>query len=444
MNVYQAYTALNTRLARGETTEDFPATEPYPPFSPGRGEALGLRYPKVGVYTGGGSSHSWLWLAEVFERLGFFDIAFWDHERIKTDNLGILDVLALSGGDTFAMAEALGEPGAAALRDFITQGGVYLGFCAGAYLPMNSSKKPLDMFNFVPAKITNLSRNLPRPLTLEDKFCTPYGCSYVFHPVREALKLKAEESGPFAKAGCFDAPLYGGPAMICGPQCQVLARYDDFTEKTLFLVERDLAARTLLGNAAALRAPLGQGMLYLFGPHFEHPRFPQANRLLAEVIHYGEPRQRKGPAEHEPKAATLSGTQAKALLRDLKREVSNARIAAWGLENHSARWLIGKKVYEPRKFLVFMEAVWSRLRALERLPGLQAPPEAEGLMVRPWGDIAQNLRLLKRELARERDTMELAAGIFADLNRASACFMEMYFNSVLPVFAGREAPRRLH
>lgn len=444
MNVYEAYTALNIRLARGETPEDFPAAGPGSVRRRGREEAFSLRYPRVGIYTGEGSSHSWLWLVEVFERLGFFDLTFFDHHRIKENHLKNLDVLALSGGDTFAMAQALGAQGALALREFITNGGVYLGSCAGAYLPMNSSQKPLDLFNFVPVKITNLSRNLPQPLTLEDKFRTAYGCSYVFHPVREALKLKAEEAGPFAGAGSFTAPLYGGPAMVCGDEAQILARYQDFTEKTLFLVERELAARTLLGNTAALRAPLGKGMLYLFGPHFEHPRFPQANRLLADVIYYDLPRQSPDAADHEFSSTMLAGAEAKSLLKDLKREVSNARIAAWGLENHSARWLIGKKVYEPQKFLVFMEAVWSRLRTLERLPMLKAPQDADSLLIRPWRSIARNLRTLRRELAQEHDTLDLATDIFANLNRASARFMEMYFKSALPVFTGREVSRRLH
>jgi hypothetical protein len=398
----------------------------------------------VGVYTGGGSSHSWLWLAEVLERLGFYDVAFFDHARIKAHGLKDLDVLALSGGDTFAVAGALGAEGAAALREFLNRGGLYLGFCAGAYLPMNSSQKPLDLFNIVPVKIGNLSRNLPRPLALKDKFCTPYGCSFVFHPVREAVRLEAAQEGPFAGAGIFEAPLYGGPVMKPDGQGQVLARYRGFTEKTRFLADRDLAARTVLGRTAVLRASLGVGRLYLFGPHFEHPHFPAANRLLAQAIYWDLPRQAPEAGTGEASVPAITGAEAKTLLKNLKREISNARIAAWGISHNPARWLIGKKVYEPEKFAVFMEAVWTRLRILERLASLRPGRDAEGLLPQPWAVVSQDLRRLKQDLQNNQDTLELAAKAFTGLNRAAAGFMEMYFRSARPVFAKEGRLRRLH
>ena len=45
---------------------------------------------------------------------------------------------------------------------------------------------------------------------------TPYGCSYLFHPVREAVELTADGLPPFAGTGSFSAPLFGGPGMIPG------------------------------------------------------------------------------------------------------------------------------------------------------------------------------------------------------------------------------------
>jgi hypothetical protein len=68
--------------------------------------------------------------------------------------------------------------------------------------------------------------------------------------------------------------------MVTGRASDVLACYESFTEKTLFLVDEALAEKTLLGKVAAARTGMGDGSLYLFGPHFEHPHFPMANLLV--------------------------------------------------------------------------------------------------------------------------------------------------------------------
>ena len=440
MDAYQAYTDFHRRLVRGEDL-----LPPLPAGTGQRADPSPARYPRLGIYTGGGSSHSWLWFVEVLERLGFIDLVFLDEEAIGAEGLEGLDVLAVSGGDTFAMARALGRRGAERLEDFIRSGGLYLGACAGAYLMMRSSKEPLNLFNLVPVRISNLARELPQALNLLEKFSTPYGCHYVFHPVREAVLLKAQGRGPFAGAKSFPAPLYGGPAMLESRPEQVLARYQDFTERTLFLADPQVAARTLLGRAAVIREELGRGRLYLFGPHFEHPRFPQANRLLADAIYWDlDRRPRDAPPEKaEEQRRPLGGEPARAWLHEVKRWLSNARVVALALEGHPARWTIGSKVYEPAKFRVFIEALWPRLRRLERSGELYlAPGETE--LDKTWRGIAQDLRRLKQGLDRKEDTQELAAGLFPALNRACACFLGIYFHTALKGLTREQPQGRLH
>ncbi len=433
MDALAAYSAFNRELARGVST-----APPAELVGLTRGESL--RYPRLGIYTGGGSSHSWLWLAEVFERLGFYDLKFLDAAQVGAGGLAGLDVLVLSGGDTFAMARALGPGGAEAIRDFVEGGGLYLGACAGAYLVMRSSKEPLNQFNLVPATISNLSKILPRALTLPEKYTNAYGCDYVFHPVREAMLLQGQ-GGPMGQDE-FQAPLYGGPAMLPADEVvEVLASYQDFTPGTRFLAPPDLAAETLLGKAAVLRGRLGEGTLYLFGPHFEHPGFAGANRRLARAIYQDMP---GGRAKAAPeKADQLAGAGAKALIKAIKRQVSNSRITAVSLEDHPARWLIGDKVYEPAKLRVFLEAIWSRLRPLERASGLAQVPGAEELPDLLAG-VTTGIRALKRELAAEDDTTARAAKLFQDLNRAAALFLRMYFASARLGHLDPPAARRLH
>ena len=109
-------------------------------------------YPKIGVYNGPGASHSWLWFVEVLDAMGFWDIEFIDDTGIKSGALKDLHVLLVSGGDTFAIAEGLSQKGSDALKNFLDEGGCYIGSCAGGYLPLRSSLDPLNLLNFASVK----------------------------------------------------------------------------------------------------------------------------------------------------------------------------------------------------------------------------------------------------------------------------------------------------
>ena len=423
-----SYSAHNLALAAGRESSG-PA--------PRLGRAGEPRYPRIGVYHGAGASHSWLWFAEVFERQGLWDLRFVDESHIRHGDLAGLDALAISGGDTFGIAGGLGPMGAKRLAGFIQEGGVYLGSCAGAYLPLNSSKDPLNLFNWVGAKISNLAKDLPEVRGLNEKFCTIYGCSYVYHPVREAISLRPAGRPPFDLAGDFEAPLYGGPGLKLSNPEEALARYQGFTKKTRFLVDRDVAAETILGRVAAMRSKMGQGVLYLYGPHLEHPRFPTANRLVVDSLFWDLP-EAAASGRHPGAGEELAGKPARQWLLELKRQASNLRIVALALEGNPARWIIGKKVYEPAKFRVYAEALWPRLRKLEKAGRLVIKPAARDLP-RDMAGLAEGLRLLKKDLDQGADTLEAATRLFPALNRATAWFMETYFASILAAHRQREA-----
>ncbi len=388
-----------------------------------------LRSPRIGVYTGPGTSHSWLWFVDLFDRRSLNDVVFLDDEYVRGGLLHGLDVFVVSGGDTFGVARALGREGARAIETFIRTGGVYVGSCAGAYLPMRSSKEYLNWFNFTDIKIANLSKNLPDIKRLKSKACTIYGCGYVFHAVREEVRLRMTGNAPFEGVGEIVAPLYGGAAMVAERPSEVLARYCGFTGKTLFLVDEGEAEKTLMGRAAAITTKMGDGRLFLFGPHFEHPGFPAANELLVKAILWDL---RDKPLV--PKAAVeevhFVGEAKKSLLRDIKREISNARIVALGIETFSLQWKIGDKIYEPEKIRVFLEAVWKRLGGLERCGGICMEKGSDTIMADCAGRIVRTLREMKGRLDAGEDTFDLATGLFDALRRFTMVFLEVYFRSV--------------
>src|SRR4030042_146778 len=145
----------------------------------------------IGIYTGSGASHSWLWFVEILDRMGFCNVPFVDERDILKEGLDRLNVLLMSGGDTFAIAEGLGAEGSDKLRSFIEGGGLYIGTCAGAYLPLRSSMNFLNQFNFINVKISNISRKLSEPErhSFEKVACSSYGCDFVYHVVREDVLL---------------------------------------------------------------------------------------------------------------------------------------------------------------------------------------------------------------------------------------------------------------
>ena len=107
MNLYQQYASVNKRLARGESLYWLPNASALNVEETAGPDRRLLRYPRIGVYAGSGTSHSWLWFADLFERMGFLDVVFLQEKAVKTKGLAGLDILAVSGGDTFAVAEAL-------------------------------------------------------------------------------------------------------------------------------------------------------------------------------------------------------------------------------------------------------------------------------------------------------------------------------------------------
>jgi glutamine amidotransferase-like uncharacterized protein len=416
-DIYRPYLTINTNSALSNPVKINGITRKYP-------------YPKIAIYNGPGASHSWLWFVEILDGMGFWDIEFVDNSYIIDKGLNHLDVLLVSGGDTFAIAESLGQEGAERIKSFIDKGGLYIGSCAGAYLPLRSSLPPLNLFNLASAKISNLTKTLPEPITLPEKFCTSYGCKHVFHPVREEVKISLKDSFYHPQNIDLIAPIYGGPAFLPSEDVRTVARYTGFTEQTLFLTEPQLAHNTLIGKAAIITKRLGKGHLFLLGPHLEHPHYPKANTFIADIIHYAM-------HEHEdygysPALVKRSSIdiKTKTLWRDIKSEVSNSRIVALSLEKTPVTWQIGHKVYEPVKISAFLEAIWSRFPHIEQSRKYVDIDLLLNLK-NAFKKNTQILREIKRSVTNNIDTTDKASMLFADIKNSCADYLRIYFNCKL-------------
>ncbi len=382
---------------------------------------------RIGIYVGEGASHSWTWFVDLLEKYAYSRLQF-----IEEHNFGKAmqqDLLLVSGGDTFAVAGALGNSGAETLQEFLEQGGLYIGSCAGAYLPLNSSKDPLCHFNFVKARINNLTRDLPPAHRLPLKFSNRYGCSYIFHPVREEVLIRMVEDHPVWQGKEIRVPLYGGPPLHMSEDVQPKAYYCGFTERTTFLADREIAEKVYLGKIAACEKQIGKGRMLLLGPHFEHPWFPEGNEIIHAWIQYYASQMITSKAGGEGRAGEkiINDPASASLLRAFKIVVSNMRIRAQALTRQSIYWQIGAKIYEPEKIEHFVETIWKRL---SRLKGL----EQSQVNIPLWEDLTEKaeqchslLKALDGKIRQKEDSQGLASDLFKSLKSLVVAFLEIHF-----------------
>jgi hypothetical protein len=387
----------------------------------------------IGIYIGSGASHSWLWFVEILDRMGFYNVHFVGEGDILAKALDPLDVLLMSGGDTFAMAEGLGAEGSDKLRDFIERGGLYIGTCAGAYLPLRSSMDFLNQFNFINVKIANISRRLleSERHTFQKNACSSYGCDFIFHVVREDVVLEWMNGYQAYREKEIIAPLYGGPSMLPSEDIEPIAAYKGFTKKTKFLVKEELAEKILIGNIAVAKKSMGRGYLYIFGPHFEHPHYPSCNLFLKEIIckeQHGDLHPIRKDFYEDPENQ-IQGEALRELLKDLKRELSNSRIAASGMNDFSVSWLIGNKYYEPEKISVFINSVWDKLRAIESLSILKLDQHLLLRCVEISKEIIKDIKTIRSEMKEQGNTLLLASKLFLNLKALSSHFFTLYFRA---------------
>jgi hypothetical protein len=173
------------------------------------------------------------------------------------------------------------------------------------------------------------------------------------------------------------------------------------------------------------------GHLHLFGPHFEHPHFKEANLLfmanaMMQDLPVMSPWHRR---RLEMARRYLRVPGKRRFIKDFKRELSNSRIVAAGLEMVPLKWTIGNKVYETGKIRVFLEALWQRIRSFEKREAILVKTGQDDLLVQASLDVTKNIRQIKKGWDRKTDTLNAATALFRLLNRISALFLEIYFRS---------------
>ncbi|MEM6391934.1 MAG: BPL-N domain-containing protein [Planctomycetota bacterium] len=160
---------------------------------------------------------------------------------------GGFDALILPGGSGSGQAKRLGDAGAQNIKDFVAQGGGYVGVCAGAYLASSHYKWSLNLIN---AKVLDTKHwNRGTGQTILD--FTPEG--------RAALDQRSRQGEVF----------YGqGPLLAPGDHPDLPA-YETLATYATEIAKKGAPTGVMIGTTAIARAPYGNGRVILYSPHPE-------------------------------------------------------------------------------------------------------------------------------------------------------------------------------
>lgn len=297
------------------------------------------------VYAGKGSSHSWTWLADLFDARGVSGAEFVDARGLVDRLSEGASLVVVSGGDGFEMASSLAPRGFGALGDHVRGGGSYVGVCAGAYLPLPSRVPPFDRFNLSTTRIRNVADGPVDDCEASPRRSIRYGSCRIVHPVRGPVVVTDGEVS-------FEAPLYGGPVFSQPDSDEVLLRYSSFTPKTSFQVEPAEASDMMLGAPAVVSCRVGQGVMILAGPHLEHPGHPRANEVFTRLAGLA--------SRPEPAAPALTRRRPNG---SLDRSLADLKVAVLGMERES--FLVGAKLWDGGRVLELVDAIEKRKASLD-------------------------------------------------------------------------------
>ena len=218
--------------------------------------------------------------------------------------------------------------------------------------------------------------------------------------------------------------------MLPSEDVEAVAYYKNFTRKTKFFVDEKLAKETLIGNVAVAKKSIGDGCFYIFGPHFEHPNYQTCNRFIKDIIcSHGKKSVGAKKKNFDDKERSIKGKELKNLLRDLKRELSNSRIASSWTNDLSFYWKIGSKYYGAEKIGVFLNFIWDKLRHLESMHDVEIDREKILQCIEISKCITKDIMEIRSSKREDCETTQLASRLFLNLKILSSCFLSVYFKT---------------
>ncbi len=180
---------------------------------------------RTGVYAGRGISGDgaveWFRIVQSSPEL---EIKVLDSEMIRNGGLDGLDLLVMPGGSSPAIKRDLGTNGTARVKDFIRNGGGYVGTCAGCCLMMEEAPDPSRGIGVMPFYRSGSKGRYLIPIGLNEKGAQALGIDkgtyivqYSHGPILEP-STQLVENASFEVWGTFrtDAGKYGSQPEMYG------------------------------------------------------------------------------------------------------------------------------------------------------------------------------------------------------------------------------------
>jgi hypothetical protein len=164
-----------------------------------------------------------------------------------TDLAARFDVIIFSGGSGSGQARAIGEEGRAAVREFVRQGGGYVGVCAGAYLACSNYEWGLGILN-----ARTVSGKWRRGRAFLDLAAEPAG-EPLFGKIAAPFKIRYANGPVIKPMGRKDIPEY-------------TTVFTFLTE----IAENETPAGIQTGSPAMAIAEFGRGRVFVSSPHPEN------------------------------------------------------------------------------------------------------------------------------------------------------------------------------
>lgn len=217
----------------------------------------------VGIFADDGARKTRGEAAEAVERTPGFEVRLLTAEEIRGGKLKEICVLIQPGGSGSGQAKALGDDGRARVKEFVKQGGGYIGICAGAYLASRSYDWSLHILD---AEVIDRAHWARGTGNVELKF-SPTGKDFFASKNDKATVYYGQ--GPLLAPGKDDSI----------PDYEALAEYE-----TEIHSKGGAQPGVMKGTTAAARGTFGSGRVFCFSPHPEKTDSPEARTMFSKAL----------------------------------------------------------------------------------------------------------------------------------------------------------------
>lgn len=242
-------------------------------FAPSEGRTLAaVDEIRVAVFAGEGAIKPLDRLTTLIESVPGFKADLVTAEGIRADKLAGHAAVIFPGGLSTTQSINLGEDGKAKVREFVKNGGGYVGICAGSYLASCAYKWSLRILDADVVDKVNWARGTGQA----------------------GVKIGVSGQKFFGSKADTITIYYGqGPLLVPGndpalPDYEELAAYETDITKA----GSKSTPGAMKGKAAAVRSTYGAGRVFCWSPHPEKTDSEDAKEMMRKAIAWAAGRDR--------------------------------------------------------------------------------------------------------------------------------------------------------